>query len=48
MIEDQVPEVDINDGVASYIKTVGDLMRAVEDSAARTDPKRSELNLLSS
>jgi acyl carrier protein len=48
LIEDQVPDVQINDLVASHVETVGDLMRAVEDSAARTDPKRSEFNVLSS
>jgi acyl carrier protein len=43
MIEDRVPGVEIDDLVASYIETVGDLMRAChEDSAARNDPKRSE------
>jgi acyl carrier protein len=48
MIEDQVPDVHISDLAADHIETVGDLMRAVEDSAARIDPKRSEFNLLSS
>ena len=48
MIEDQFPDLRISDLVADDVETVGDLMRAVEDSAARTDPKRSELNLLSS
>ena len=47
MIEDQLPDVQINDLVASHIETVGDFMRAVEDSAARTDPKCSEVNFLS-
>ena len=42
MIEDQVPDVQINDLVADHIETVGDLMRAVEESAARTDTWRSE------
>jgi acyl carrier protein len=48
MIEDQVPDVHISDLAADHIETVGDLMRAVEDSAARPDEKRSEFDLLSS
>jgi acyl carrier protein len=48
MIEDQLPDLRISDLVADHIETVGDLMRAVEDSAARTDEKRSEFDLLSS
>jgi acyl carrier protein len=45
-IEDQVPDVEINDLVAGQIETVGDLMRAcLEDSAARTDPKPSHFDL---
>jgi acyl carrier protein len=47
MIEDQLPDLRISDLVADHIETVGDLMRAAEDSAARTDPKCSEVNLLS-
>ena len=48
VIEDQVPDVEINDLIASHIETVGDLMRAMEDSATRTDPKRSDFDLFSS
>jgi len=48
MIEDQVPDVNISDVVADHIETVGDLLRAVEDSAARTHPPRAELALPSS
>jgi acyl carrier protein len=48
MIEDQLPDLRISDLVADHIETVGDLMRAVEGSATRTDPKRSEFDLLSS
>ena len=48
MIEDQVPDVNISDVVADHIETVGDLLRAVEGSAARTNPPRAELTLPSS
>ena len=47
MIEDQLPDLRISDLVADHIETVGDLLRAVEDSAARTETKCSEVNLLS-
>jgi acyl carrier protein len=38
-IEDQVPNLQVGDLVVDHIETVGDLMRSIEDLAAR--PKRS-------
>jgi acyl carrier protein len=35
VIEDQLPDFQFNDVVVEQIETVGDLMRAVEDSAIR-------------
>jgi acyl carrier protein len=32
VIEDQVPEIEINDELIEQIETVGDLMRVVEDA----------------
>lgn len=35
VIEDQLPDFQFNEVVAEQIETIGDLMRAVEDSAIR-------------
>jgi acyl carrier protein len=48
MIEDQVPEANVSDLVADHIETVGDLIRLVEDSAARPKLRRSKLGVFSS
>jgi acyl carrier protein len=48
VIEDQVPEANISDVVADHIETVGDIIRVVEDSAARPEPQCSKLGLFSS
>ena len=48
MIEDQVPEANVSDLVADHIETVGDLIRVVEDSAARPKLRRSKLGVFSS
>jgi len=44
MIEDQIPDLQINDLVADHIETVGDLIRAVEDSAAQPSAQRNSGN----
>jgi acyl carrier protein len=38
VIEDQVPEIEINDEAIEQIETVGDLMRVIED----TGPARGD------
>lgn len=42
MIEDQLPELEINDEVVENIETVGDLMRALEDARSVTDGVRMQ------
>ena len=42
VIEDQLPELEIDDEVVERIETVGDLMRALEDARSVTDGVRMQ------